>query len=242
MYAGTHLNGHPFGVSCANLGLIWDTHFMVFACVVYRLFCNMGCWEADMATTLVIPTGARGEFARMMRMLVRFLFKGALKVKPKTPKPDEKKPLPWWWWLSLVFGLSARLLLFGTIPTLADCGGDAGMLARRARALYLIEKMNECPGITVSLAADGSFVAFFQPNVGIAGLTNFWPARPESVEALQQGGVDMADPTLMRQIPAYATRDDATTRALAANREGSWRRNQLRLQAGVEEPARQDHI
>ena len=69
--------------------------------------------------------------------------------------------------------MSARLILFGTIPTLADCGGDAGRIARRARALYLIELMKECPGITVSLAADGSFVAFFQPNAGIDELTNF---------------------------------------------------------------------
>ena len=132
--------------------------------------------------------------------------------------------------------MSARLLLFGTIPTLADCGGDAGRIARRARALYLIELMKECPGIMVSLAADVSFVAFFQPNVGIAGLTGFWPARPESVEALQRDGVVLAHPDLMNQIPAYATPDDATTGALDANREGSWRRNQLRLEAGVNVP------
>ena len=45
-----------------------------------------------------------------------------------------------------------------------------------------------------------------------------------------------AYPTLMNQIPAYATADDATTGALPANREGSWRRNQLRLEAGVNVP------
>ena len=46
----------------------------------------------------------------------------------------------------------------------------------------------------------------------------------------------MADPSLMNQIPAYATSGDATTRAYPANRVGSWRRNQLRLEAGVEVP------
>ena len=106
----------------------------------------------------------------------------------------------------------------------------------------MIELMKECPGIMVSLAADGSFVAFFQPNVGIAGLMDFWPARPESIEALQRDGVVLAHPDLMNQIPAYATPDDATTGALDANREGSWRRNQLRLEAGVKVPNRQDQI
>ena len=42
--------------------------------------------------------------------------------------------------------------------------------------------------------------------------------------------------TTVNQIPAYATPGDATTGALDANREGSWRRNQLRLQAGVNVP------
>ena len=102
--------------------------------------------------------------------------------------------------------------------------------------------MKKCKGVSVSLAADGSFVAFFQPNVGIAGLTGFWPARPESVEALQRDGVDMADPTLMGQIPAYSDPRDATTGALPANREGSWRRNQLRLEAGVNVPTSQGRI
>jgi hypothetical protein len=144
--------------------------------------------------------------------------------------------------LRLIFGMSARLLLFGRIPTLVECGGDAGRIARRARALCLIELMKECPGITVSLAADGSFVAFFQPNVGIAGLTGFWPARPESVEALQRDGVVLAHRDLMNQIPAYATPDDATTGALPANLAGSWRRNQLRLEANTGLPNRRDQI
>ena len=34
-----------------------------------------------------------------------------------------------------------------------------------------------------------------------------------------------------------ATTGDATTGALDANREGSWRRNQLRLEAGVSVPS-----
>ena len=226
-----------FGVSIANLGLIWPTHLMVFVCVAYRMFCNMGCWEADMATTLVIPTAARSELARAMRMLRRFLFAMDKEIKPEPPDPDDEQPPPKWWWLSLICALSARLLLIGTIPSLDDCGGDAGMLARRARALYLIRKMNECPSITVSLAADGSFVAFFQPNVGIAGLTGFWPERPRSEAELRRNGVDMADPDLMNQIPAYANPErDATTRAYPANRVGSWRRNQLRLAAGKEDP------
>ena len=47
----------------------------------------------------------------------------------------------------------------------------------------------------------------------------------------------------MNQIPAYANPErDATTGALAANREGSWRRNQLRLEAGVNVPACQGLI
>ena len=46
----------------------------------------------------------------------------------------------------------------------------------------------------------------------------------------------------MNQIPAYATQRDATTGALPANRAGSWRRNQLRLEAGVNVPAWQGHI
>ena len=46
----------------------------------------------------------------------------------------------------------------------------------------------------------------------------------------------------MNQIPAYATADDATTGALPANREGSWRRNRLRLEAGVPVPDRQDFV
>jgi len=63
-----------------------------------------------------------------------------------------------------------------------------------------------------------------------------WPARPRSEAELRRIGVDLADPTLMNQIPAYATPGDANTRAYPANRVGSWRRNQLRLEAGVPEP------
>ena len=114
------------------------------------------------------------------------------------------------------------MLLFGTIPSLVDCGGDTGRIARRERALYLIELMKECNGISVSLAADGSFFIFFQPNVGIAALTRFWPARPRSEADLRRIGLDLAHPSLMNQIPAYANPErDATTGALAANREGS---------------------
>jgi hypothetical protein len=286
MYAGTPTTmnagtgvGHTFGVSNANLGLIWHTHLMVFACVAYRMFCNMGCWEANMATTLVIPTVARGEFARMMRMLVRFLFRGAGIVNPPKPEPnpDEKKPkpLPWWWWISLIFAMSARLIMFGKIPSLDGCSetrrrtsrsltlilqfdatlrhrrdssvdvraGDANERARIVRALYLIGLMEKCEAITVVRYDDGSFFIFFQPNAGIGALTNFWPAAPRSEAELGQiGGLDLAHPHFMNQIPAYATTDDATTGALDANREGSWRRNQLRLEAGVKVPNRQDQI
>ena len=52
----------------------------------------------------------------------------------------------------------------------------------------------------------------------------------------------MADPSLMNQIPAYSDPRDATTGALPANREGSWRRNQLRLEAGVNVPTSQGRI
>ena len=232
-----------FGVSVAGLGLIWHTPLMVFACVAYRMFCNMGCWDADMATTIVIPTGARGEFARMMVMLKRFLFKGAHKIKPEPPDPDDDKPPPDYWWLSLIFAASARLLAFGMIPTLAACGGDAGMIARRARALYLIEKMNECEGISVRFFADGSFFISFQPNTGIAALTGFWPTAPRSVGELGQiGGVDLAHPDLMNQIPAYSHPRDATTGARPGNRVGSWRRSQLRLEADACVPKRPDQI
>ena len=194
----------------------------------------------------MIPTVARGEFARVMRMLVRFLFRGAGIVKPPKPEPNPEKkpkPLPWWWWISLIFGMSARLIMFGTIPSLVDCGGDSGMLARRAQALNLIELMERCEAITVVRYDDGSFFIFFQPNVGIRALTGFWPERPRSVDELGRiGHVDLAHPTLMNQIPAYATQRDATTGALPANRAGSWRRNQLRLEAGVNVPAWQGHI
>ena len=88
----------------------------------------------------------------------------------------------------------------------------------------------------------GSFVVFFQPNVGIAGLTGFWPARPESVEALQRDGVDLAHPDLMNQIPAYSHPRDATTGARPGNRVGSWRRSQLRLEADACVPKRPDQI
>ena len=52
----------------------------------------------------------------------------------------------------------------------------------------------------------------------------------------------MADPSLMGQIPAYSDPRDATTGALLANQAGSWRRNQLRLEAGVNVPDRKDQI
>ena len=106
-----------------------------------------------------------------------------------------------------------------------------------------VDFLERCEAITVVRYDDGSFFIFFQPNVGIRALTGFWPERPRSVDELGRiGHVDLAHPTLMNQIPAYATQRDATTGALPANRAGSWRRNQLRLEAGVNVPAWQGHI
>ena len=111
------------------------------------------------------------------------------------------------------------------------------------RAVYATGLMARSETITVIRCDDGSFFIFFQPNVGIAGLTNFWPAAPRSEAELRQiGGLDLAHQHFMNQIPAWATPNDATTGALPANREGSWRRNQLRLEAGVNVPACQGLI
>ena len=115
--------------------------------------------------------------------------------------------------------------------------GDANERARIERALNLIGLMEQCEAITVVRYDDGSFFISFQPNVGIDALTNFWPAAPRSEAELRQiGGLDLAHQHFMNQIPAWATPNDATTGALPANREGSWRRNQLRLEAGVNVP------
>ena len=46
----------------------------------------------------------------------------------------------------------------------------------------------------------------------------------------------------MNQIPAYSDPRDATTGAVLANQVGSWRRNQLRLEAGAVLPNNRNHI
>ena len=110
------------------------------------------------------------------------------------------------------------------------------------RAVYATGLMARSETITVIRCDDGSFFIFFQPNADIDALTNFWPARPRSEADLRRIGLDLAHPSLMNQIPAYSDPRDATTGALPANREGSWRRNQLRLEAGVNVPACQGLI